>query len=40
MKPIYVYIDLIERKIGSNLFLYEFWWLNYPTQTIGLTSLL
>jgi hypothetical protein len=30
----------IEREIGSNLFLYEFWWLNCPTQIIGLTSLL
>jgi hypothetical protein len=30
----------IEREIGSNLFQYEFWWLNCPTQIIGLTSLL
>jgi hypothetical protein len=30
----------IEREIGSNLFLYEFWWLNCPTQIIELTSLL
>jgi hypothetical protein len=30
----------IEREIGSNLFLNEFWWLNCPTQIIGLTSLL
>jgi hypothetical protein len=29
-----------EREIGSNHFLYEFWWLNCPTQIIGLTSLL
>jgi hypothetical protein len=29
-----------EREIGSNLFLYEFWWLNCPTQIIELTSLL
>jgi hypothetical protein len=29
----------IEREIGSNLFLYEFWWLNCPTQINGLTSL-
>jgi hypothetical protein len=28
-----------EREIGSNLFLYEFWLLNCPTQIIGLTSL-
>jgi hypothetical protein len=21
-----------EREIGLHLFLYEFWWLNYPTQ--------
>jgi hypothetical protein len=28
-----------EREIGPNLFQYEFWWLNCPTQTIGLTSL-
>jgi hypothetical protein len=28
-----------EREIGSNLF-HIFWWLNYPTQIIGLTSLL
>jgi hypothetical protein len=33
-------IGFIERGIGSNLFLYEFWWLNCPTQIIGLTSLL
>jgi hypothetical protein len=31
---------VIEREIRSNLFLYEFWWLNCPTQIIGLTSLL
>jgi hypothetical protein len=30
----------IEREIGSNLFQYEFWWFNCPTQIIGLTSLL
>jgi hypothetical protein len=24
----------IEREIGSNLFQYEFWWLNCPTQII------
>jgi hypothetical protein len=30
----------IEREIGSNLFSICFWWLNCPTQTIGLTSLL
>jgi hypothetical protein len=30
----------IEREIGSNLFLYGFWWLNCPTQIIELTSLL
>jgi hypothetical protein len=29
-----------EREIGSNLFLYEFWWLNCPTKIIELTSLL
>ena len=29
-----------EREIGSNLFLNVFWWLNCPTQIIGLTSLL
>jgi hypothetical protein len=29
----------IEREIGSNLFLYEFWWLNFPKQIIELTSL-
>jgi hypothetical protein len=22
----------IEREIGLHLFLYEFWWLNCPTQ--------
>jgi hypothetical protein len=31
---------LCEREIGSNLFLNKFWWLNFPTQIIGLTSLL
>jgi hypothetical protein len=31
---------MAEREIGSNLFLYEFWWLNCPTQIIELTSLL
>jgi hypothetical protein len=30
----------IEREIGLHLFLYEIWWLNCPTQVIGLTSLL
>jgi hypothetical protein len=30
----------IEREIGSNLFLCEFWWLNCPTQIIELTSFL
>jgi hypothetical protein len=29
-----------EREIGSNLFQYEFWWLNCPRQIIRLTSLL
>jgi hypothetical protein len=29
-----------EREIGLNLFLNKFWWLNCPTQIIGLTSLL
>jgi hypothetical protein len=31
---------LAKREIGSNLFQYEFWWLNCPTQIIQLTSLL
>jgi hypothetical protein len=37
-----MYFDgsLIEREIGLHLFLYKFWWLNCPTQIIGLTSLL
>jgi hypothetical protein len=30
----------IEREIGLHLFLHKFWWLNCPTQIIGLTSLL
>jgi hypothetical protein len=30
----------IEREIGLHLFLNRFWWLNCPTQIIGLTSLL
>jgi hypothetical protein len=34
-----IFTKEVEREIGSNLFLYEFWWLNSPTQTIGLTSL-
>jgi hypothetical protein len=34
------YALVAEREIGSNLFLNEFWWLNCPTQIIGLTSLL
>jgi hypothetical protein len=29
-----------EREIGLHLFLNRFWWLNCPTQIIGLTSLL
>jgi hypothetical protein len=36
----YAKFGVDEREIGSNLFLYEFWWLNCPTQIIGLTSLL
>jgi hypothetical protein len=32
-------INVTEREIRSNLFQYEFWWLNCPTQIIGLTSL-
>jgi hypothetical protein len=38
----YVFMLILdgEREIGSNFFLYEFWWLNCPTQIIGLTSLL
>jgi hypothetical protein len=31
---------ITEREIGSRLFLNRFWWLNCPTQIIGLTSLL
>jgi hypothetical protein len=31
---------LSEREIGLHLFLIDFWWLNCPTQIIGLTSLL
>jgi hypothetical protein len=31
---------LSEREIGLHLFLNKFWWLNCPTQIIGLTSLL
>jgi hypothetical protein len=31
--------SLTEREIGSNLFLFNFWWLNCPTQINGLTSL-
>jgi hypothetical protein len=31
---------IIEREIGLHLFLNRFWWLNCPTQIIGLTSLL
>jgi hypothetical protein len=33
-------VVVVEREIGPNLFQYEFWWLNCPTQSIGLTSLL
>jgi hypothetical protein len=33
-------LSLSEREIGLHLFLYEFWWLNCPTQIIELTSLL
>jgi hypothetical protein len=31
---------LSERELGSHLFPNWFWWLNCPTQIIGLTSLL
>jgi hypothetical protein len=30
----------IERELGLHLFPNRFWWLNCPTQIIGLTSLL
>jgi hypothetical protein len=30
----------IERELGLHLVPNKFWWLNRPTQTIGLTSLL
>jgi hypothetical protein len=33
-------IEAIKREIGLHLFLNKFWWLNCPTQTIGLISLL
>jgi hypothetical protein len=29
-----------ERELGLHLFRNWFWWLNFPTQIIGLTSLL
>jgi hypothetical protein len=32
--------EIYEREIGLHLFLNRFWWLNCPTQIIGLTSLL
>jgi hypothetical protein len=33
-------LRITEREIGLHLFLNCFWWLNCPTQIIGLTSLL
>jgi hypothetical protein len=33
-------MQVCEREIGSNVFLYGFWWLNCPAQIIELTSLL
>jgi hypothetical protein len=34
------YLLLLERELGLHLFPNRFWWLNCPTQIIGLTSLL
>jgi hypothetical protein len=40
-KFVVVFIDdILERELGLYLFPNRFWWLNCPTQIIGLTSLL
>jgi hypothetical protein len=33
-------VVVCERELGLHLFPNRFWWLNCPTQIIGLTSLL